>query len=300
MKKSNIIFLGTPEFAVSALQKLIDENYNICAVITEPDRQSGRGKKIIFSPIKLLAQKYNIPIFQPTKIENCKLKIENLCPDLAIVVAYGQIIPNKILKIPKMGFINIHPSLLPKYRGPSPIQSTILNGDDETGVTIIKLDEKMDHGKVIISSNLTRLDSQKARLEAQSSELWNYQNLSNDLSKLGADLLIKVLPDYLLNKITLKDQDHSKATFTKLINKSDGLIDWNESIEAIDRKIRAYNPWPGAYTILDGKILKICNTHVENNKLTIEQVKMEGKNQVLWTDFVRGYKKEILFSKYIN
>jgi methionyl-tRNA formyltransferase len=300
MKKSNIIFLGTPEFAASTLQKLIDENYNICAVITEPDRPSGRGKKILSSPIKQLAQKNNILVLQPTKISKLELENKNLNPDLAIVVAYGQIIPNEILKIPKMGFINIHPSLLPKYRGPSPIQAAILNGDDTTGVTIIKLDEKMDHGEIISSSELTRLDSQKARLEAQSLKLCNYNNLSNDLSKLGADLLIKVLPDYLSNKIVLKDQDHSKATFTKLIKKSDGLINWSEKVETIDRKIRAYNPWPGTYTILNGKILKICSAHVENNKLTIYKVKMEGKNQVLWQDFVRGYKKEISFSKYIN
>ena len=280
MKPYRIIFLGTPEFAVPALEALIkDDRFNIIVVITEPDRPAGRGKEIKLSVIKLLGEKHKIPVFQPTLIENCKLKIENLQPDLAVVVAYGQIIPQEILDIPKHGFINIHPSLLPKYRGSSPIQAAILNDDKETGVSIIQLDEKMDHGDVVAS---VRLKTEDIRL--------GYQELSEKLSNIGAKLLIKTLPDYLSGKVKAKPQDHTKATFTKLIKKTDGEINWNQPVEFIERQIRAYNPWPSTYTFWGGRRIKICQAHIEYDKLVIDQVQPEGKRQMTWQEFKKGYK----------
>lgn len=290
MSKYRIIFLGTPEFAVPALKALITSRQSPVAVITEPDRPAGRGGNLVMSPVKLIAEGYHIPIYQPKKISNLKSQISNLQPEVAIVVAYGQIIPKEILKIPKFGFINIHPSLLPKYRGPSPIQAAILNGDQETGVSIIKLDEKMDHGDVVATEGLKNERNKELTCPA----------LSEKLAILGAKLLLKTLTPYLSGKIKLTGQDRTQATYTKLIKKSDGLIDWDEPIEKIERKIRAYNPWPSTYTILNGQRLKICQAHSSYGKLIVDQVQLEGKKQVSWDNFIRGYKKKIPFIDKIN
>ncbi|EKD56084.1 MAG: hypothetical protein ACD_58C00304G0012 [uncultured bacterium] len=297
MNKHRIIFFGTPEFAVPSLQILIDSgslarlgiNQSPIAVVTEPDRPAGRGKKLKYSSVKELAQKNNLQIYQPEKISTLSSQLSALEPDVAIVVAYGQIIPKEILEIPKFGFINLHPSLLPKYRGPSPIQAAILNGDKVTGVTIIKLDEKMDHGPILAQQELEIANSKKQKTNKIQIPI-DYENLSKELAKLGAELLIKTLPDYLNNKIKPINQDHTKATFTKLINKSDGLINWSEPVDLIERKIRAYNPWPGAYTFINNKRLKICQAHIKYDKLIIDLVQLEGKKIITWSEFIRGHK----------
>lgn len=313
MKKYRLIFFGTPQFAVPALEALIkDERFDVIAVVTEPDRKSGRGNNLVFSPIKNFVTKYNkerdsstgarndtkgtILLLQPEKIQAIGYKLKAISWEVAVVAAYGQFIPKEILGIPKYGFVNIHPSLLPKYRGPSPIQAAILNGDKKTGVTIMKMDEKMDHGEIIDfatdNSQLTTINSEE---------------LSEKLSKLGAELLIKVLPDYLEGKIKPKPQDHTKATFTKLINKSDGQINWKEPVKTIERKIRAYFPWPGTYTFINSKRLKILKAHLAKSayevgagdRLVLDKVQLEGKKPVSWQEFKRGYRHPIDFSKKI-
>ncbi|MDO8676584.1 MAG: methionyl-tRNA formyltransferase [Candidatus Azambacteria bacterium] len=221
------VFFGTPEFAAIILEKLI---------------KSGLEPQVAFRD-----PKESISVL----IE----KLEYLKPDLAIIAAYGKILPKEILEIPRQGFINVHPSLLPKYRGASPIQNVILNGDSETGVTIMKIDEKMDHGPLLANSLLQVTDND------------TYESLSKKLAELGADLLIKTIPDYISEKIKPVAQDHEKATYTKIIKKEDGKIDWSKNADEIERMTRAYYPWPGAWTTWGGKILKILEAEsvIDNN-----------------------------------
>jgi methionyl-tRNA formyltransferase len=244
------IFLGTPEFGAIILENLINAGFAPALVVTETDKPAGR-KKIIMAPVvKVTALKYNIPIVQPEKIVNCKSEIENLKPDFAIVAAYGQIIPKEILDIPKFGFLNIHPSLLPKYRGATPVQYAILNGDKESGVSIMLLDEKMDHGEIV--ANIKCPLSNKETLET----------LLTKSAEVGSKLLIEIIPEWLDKKIKSMAQDETKATYTKILKKEDGKIDWTKSAEEIERQIRAFNPWPGTFCA--------C----EDNKFNIKMIKI--------------------------
>lgn len=274
-----IIYIGTPQFSVPILESLIKSDYKPIAVISEPDRPKGRKKILTTPPVKLTAIKYNIPVFQPEKIIDYKSKIISLKPDLIIVAAYGQIIPQEILDIPKFGSINIHPSLLPKYRGASPIQNTILSGEKTTGTTIIKMDAKMDHGDII---NSTKLKYQISKL--------NFTELAKQLVELSAKLLINTLPDYLSGKIKLQPQNHSKATFTKLLKKEDGKINENDQPEIIERKIRAFYPWPGTYFIIDGKRFIVKSAQLDQEKIIIKQIQPEGKPPMSMSDFQHGYR----------
>lgn len=248
MSKQKIIFFGTSEFAVPVLSGLVRAGYEIAAVVTRPDKPAGREKIALPSPIKVLSQKLNIPLRQPSKISiDTSFPIVNVAAiDLFVVASYGEIIPSEILAVPKFGALNIHPSLLPKYRGPSPIHAAILNGDSETGITIIKLDEMMDHGPVVASEKYLIMPH----------KLY-YRELHDELAEIGTRLLIKTLPDYFSGKRKAKAQDHARATFTKMIEKKDGRIDWNFAVEKIWSMVRAYQVWPVAWTMLDGKRLKI-------------------------------------------
>ena len=231
-----IIFIGTPEFGAIILEKLVNSEYKPVLVVTAPDKPVGRKQIITPPPTKISAQKHNIPVLQPEILANSKSEILNSKPDLIVVAAYGQILPKEILEIPKFGCLNVHPSLLPKYRGPSPIQTTILNGDGETGVTIMLMDEKVDHGKTI--SNFQFPISNKKI---------TYPELLKELAELGAKLLVETIPKWINGEIKPKPQDETKATYTKIIKKEDGRIDWNKSAEEIERQVRAFNPWPGTY-----------------------------------------------------
>jgi methionyl-tRNA formyltransferase len=277
-----IIYIGTPLFSVPILESLITNNYKPVVVITEPDRSKGRKKILTPPPIKLVAQKNKILVLQPNKIIDYKSQITSLKPDLIIVAAYGQIIPQEILDIPKLGALNIHPSLLPLYRGASPIQNTILNNEVNTGTTIIKMDAKMDHGDIITHSNLS----------AQGEQISNvtYPELAEKLSNLSAKLLIDILPKYFAGKIRPLPQDHSKATFTKLLKKEDGLLADNEKPEIVERKIRAYYPWPGTYFLIDGTRFIVKKAYLEQDLVVIEQIQPEGKKIMSFKDFSLGYK----------
>ncbi|MBU1176910.1 methionyl-tRNA formyltransferase [Patescibacteria group bacterium] len=300
MTKNNfkIIFIGTSEFAVSALKALIKNNYDIKAVITSPDKPMGRKQEITPTPIKRVAKEYNLPILQPEKILDIKSEITNLKPDLIIVSSYGKIIPKSILDIPLLECLNIHPSLLPKYRGSSPIQTAILNGDKTTGITIMLMDEKMDHGPIV----------SQMKIDIEPSE--NYKDLEKRLSQESGSFLIKILPQYLNNKIKPQIQNESEASYTKILSREQGEIDLNKSAKEIERMIKAFYPWPGTWFYLNKKRIKIIKaktsikkqeTSIKTGKdfLILELVQPEGKKTMTGEEFFRGYKKQLDLKKII-
>ncbi|MDO8571076.1 MAG: methionyl-tRNA formyltransferase, partial [bacterium] len=247
-----LIFFGTPDFSVPFLEVLIKADLKPCAVVTQPDRPTGRKQIIEETPVKKMALAHAIPVLQEEKINTpeCIEKITSLKPDLIVVVAFGQIIPQTILDIPKYGCINVHPSLLPKYRGASPLQETLLKGDMETGVTIMLMDAKMDHGP-ILSQGKVMIDSGET-----------LGSLRKKTTDLGTHLLIKTIKDHARGAITPITQDDTLTTYTRLLTRDSGKIDWSESAEHIDRAIRALNPWPGTWTLWHNKRLKILKAEV--------------------------------------
>lgn len=270
--------MGTPEFGAIILKALCQSKYKPILVVTAPDKPVGRKQIITPPPVKVVAQKYEIPIAQPERIMNYELRIRNLKPDLIVVAAYGQILPKEILEIPKFGCLNVHPSLLPRWRGPSPIQYTILNGDEKTGVTIIKMVEKVDSGPIVAQKELNSFTGKEA-----------YQALHNQLAEKGANLLIETIPKWIKGEIKPKLQDESKATYTKILTRDDGKIDWKKPIDYIERQVRALNPEPGTYTLYKGKILKILGAEIKDQKLVIKKVQLEGKKPMSFEDFLRGH-----------
>ena len=245
-----IIFAGTPEFSVPTLQALLPSSHKIVAVLTQPDRPAGRGQKLQPSPVKVLAEQYQLPIFQPKTLRDAGIQniVRDLQPDVMIVVAYGLILPEAVLKIPKYGCINIHPSLLPRWRGAAPIQRTIEAGDRETAITIMQMDKGMDSGPILKQEMIA------LRGDETSTELHEV------LSHRGAVVLIETLKR--LETITPKKQDHSKATHAKKLEKSESVIDWRQPVAVIERKIRAFNPWPGAIIKWKGLDIKIWSATI--------------------------------------
>jgi methionyl-tRNA formyltransferase len=276
-KNTKIVFLGTPEFGVKPLQTLVETGFNIIGVITAPDKPVGRKMILTPPPAKTEAQKYNLPIFQPKDKNELLEIIEKLQPDLAVVAAFGMIFTKEILEIPKYGFLNIHASLLPRWRGASPIQSAILAGDKKTGITIMSVNEKMDEGPIL------------AKSEIQSTKSETYKELEKKLAESGAELLIETIPKWVDGEIKSQGQDDSEATYCKKITKGDGLIDLEkEPPEIIERKIRAFTPWPDAYIFMDGKRLIITQAEIKNGSLKIKRVKPEGKNEMNFGDYLKG------------
>ena len=256
-----VAFFGTPRFAEVILARLIATEYRPILVVTALDKPQGRKRTSTPSPTKILAKKHRIPINQPEKLnETTSHTLKSKSWDFFIVAAYGKIIPKEIIDIPKYGVINIHPSLLPKYRGASPIQAVILSGDEKTGATIMLMDEKMDHGPIIAQQELEIRNPIRQLADKISDSPAGGRNksaiqmskittpeLTERLAELSADLLLETLPKWILGKIEPQEQNHDQATFTKIIKKEDGHIDWNKSAEEIERITRAYTPWPGAY-----------------------------------------------------
>ena len=296
------IFFGTPEFAAIILEKLIQAELMPEAVICNPDKPTGRKQIITPPPVKVLAQKYGLTIYQPKDKNELLEIIKKLQPDLAIVAAFGMLFPKEILAVPKYGFINIHPSLLPKYRGPTPIQNAILNGDEKTGVSLFLIDEKMDHGPILAKRELEFPISPAARDPAQRDN-FQFPILSQKLAKLGADLLIQFLESLISQKLTnnikevglpnieLKPQDESQATYTKKFETKDAYIEPADLEKAenqggeiaieIERKIRALNPEPGIWTLQNGKRMKILEAILTpENKIKLKKIQFEGKNPV--------------------
>ena len=240
------IFMGTPEFALPSL-KLVAEKTDLKAIFTKEDKPNSRGNKIVINPIKQYGLENNIEIIQPKKLRDEEIinKIKEINPDLIVVVAYGKIIPKSIIDIPKYGIINVHSSLLPKYRGASPIHSAILNGDRETGVSIMYIEEELDSGAVILQEKCEISDED------------TLGSLHDRLKIIGADALGKVLDLIETRKVSAVPQEHDKATFVKPISKEEEKIDWTKPKEEIHNKVRGLNPFPGAYTSFNGEIIKI-------------------------------------------
>ncbi len=273
-----IVFFGTSAFAVPALKKLSEAGYDIRTVITQPDQPAGRRKELTSPPVKLTGGEVGAPVLQPATLKDDAFfeRFKALEPELAIVAAYGNIIPQRYLDVPARGFLNIHPSLLPHYRGPSPIQTALLNGDPETGITIMKVDNQVDHGPIVAQTKIPI-----GITEA-------YPELHDRLAKRGAELLIAAIPDYIAGSSALVPQDDSKATFCRMLTREDGKIDWSWPPEKIFNHIRALNPEPGAWTTWRGQILNIRKASLKEGQLHIEVLQLAGKKETSLTEFLQG------------
>lgn len=302
--KIRAIFIGTPDFGIPSLEALMsDDFFEVAAVITQPDRPVGRNRVNTPPPIKTAGLKFKLPILQPEKIKDIAGEIKKLSPDLIVVIAYAQIIPEEILAIPKYGCINVHASLLPKYRGASVIQAAILSGDKETGVTIMKMDKNLDTGPIIFQKNITIERGETA------------SSLFEKLSRLGAEILAPTLKKYVAGKLKPQAQNDKLSSYVKTLKKEDGQIDLNKPAEELERFIRAMNPWPGAYarvkekgqtvkitkvapTVYDLNDLPVGKVFYYKNKLAlqcgrdalvIERLQLEGKKEMTADEFLRGH-----------
>lgn len=249
--KSRVVFMGTPEFAIPTLESLVEE-YSVVGVVTQPDRPKGRGRRMLASPVKELALAEGIPVFQPEKIRRLEAVeyLRSLAPDVMVVAAFGQILPASVLEIAPHGVLNVHGSLLPRWRGASPVEGAILAGDTVTGVTIMKMDEGLDTGPMLAKSSvLIDEDETAGELRAR-------------LAQLGAELLMAVLPAYLAGELKPQPQPEQGVTLTRRIKKSAARIDWSKSAVELQRHIRAFAPEPGAYTQWDNDHFKVLRSRV--------------------------------------
>ena len=298
-----IVFMGTPQFAVTILESLLQRSYQVFAVYTQPDKPAGRGRPVVFPPVKKLALDRQIPVIQPETFKSSEVmeKLASFQPELIIVTAFGSILPPEVLSLPKFACLNIHPSLLPQHRGPSPVANTILCGDELTGATIMLMDAGMDTGPIL------------AQEKVGISFMDTTGSLSSRLAGVGAKLLLETLPKWLGDELKPQAQDESQATYSKLITSKDAEIDWHLSAVELWRKVRAYNPWPSCYTWCQGKRLKIhraiplgdvkeggvgeviaseeppgVGVVTGQGVLGLCQVQLEGKRAMSAEDFVRG------------
>lgn len=300
-----ILFMGTPGFAVPCLESLIKAGHNICGVFTQPDKPKGRGHKLTAPPVKEVAIKNNIEVFQPDKIRNAETLsiIKGLEPEIIVVVAYGKILPKEIIDYPKYGCVNVHASLLPKYRGAAPIQWSIINGEKTTGVTTMYMNEGLDTGDMLLKSSTIINDDETSG------------DLHDRLSFIGADLILKTLNEISKGTIKRKKQNDDEASYSPMLDKSLCNIDWNKAAINIHNLVRGLNPWPTASTILNGNILKIHKTKVSNIKggspgeiislnpfvvscsgdtsLEILELQLLGKKRMSSEEFLRGHKIKI-------
>ena len=309
-KTYKIIFMGTPDFAVPGLQALInDPRFKIAAVVTQEDKPVGRKQELLPTPVKKTALENKLTVWQPKHVKNIADKIKTAAPDFIVVIAYGQILPEEVLAIPQVACVNVHASLLPKYRGAACLQAPILNGDQETGVTVMLMDKGLDTGDIL----------RQERIELANSE--TLTTLHDKLSALGAKILGDTLIDYATGKIKPQPQDNKLASYITTIKKEAGRIDWRKPAEVIERQIRAFNPWPGTFTDLNGKMIKIIKAKTtENNDkslissqifleenvlavkcgqngLLILELQLEGKKATDSKSFLAGH-KEIIGQKF--
>ena len=298
----NIVFMGTPDFAVPTLQMLIDEGHTIQAVVTQPDKPKGRGKKEAMSPVKELALQYDLEVLQPERIKGNEAfydHIKALNPDVMIVVAYGKILPVAILEIPRLGCINIHGSLLPAYRGAAPIQWSVINDEAVTGVTIMYMDEGMDTGDMLLTREMPLAHDE------------TYASLHDKMKHVGAEALREALPLIEAGGEGRQKQDHEKATYAPPIQKTLGEIDWTKEASVIDALVRGVNPWPAAYTFYEGQIFKIwvaekMDAQGEGSPGTIISVDktgikvQTGKGMILIKELQAPNKKRMPVSEYIK
>jgi len=283
-----IVFFGTPQFAVTILEELKKTGILPTLVVTAPDKPQGRGLTLTPPPVKVWAQQNEIKVIQPDNLKKCSQISELVSEswDLFIVAAYGKIIPENILDLPNRKTLNVHPSLLPKFRGPSPIESSILANDKEIGVSIMRLDKEMDHGPIVTQ--------EKIPTEIVGDWPVTASALEDISAHFGGALLAKIIPDWMAEKIDEKEQDHDQATYCQKISKADGLIDLDADPYTNYLKICAYSGWPGTYFFKqsgDKKIrVSIKRAVYKNDQLTIESVVPEGKSEMPYLDFLRGIK----------
>lgn len=299
MSDMRIVFMGTPEFAVPVLNELI-KNYNVVLVVSQPDREKDRKGNLLMTPTKKLAIDYNVDVYQPTKIKEEYEKILNYKPDIIITCAYGQILPNEILNYPKYGCINVHGSLLPKYRGGAPIHHAIINGEKETGITIMYMDSKMDSGDIIYQSKIEIGDND------------NLDKIYKEMSFLGARTLLEILPQIFEGTNSRIKQDETLVSFGLNITKEEEKIDFNQSSLRIHNKIRGLSSIPGAYALINDKRMKIYESKLtdipsknvpgtivkidkngilvstNDKEIIITDIKLEGKKRCLVKDFING------------
>jgi methionyl-tRNA formyltransferase len=278
-KSARIIFMGTPEFAVRALSALHKDDRNVVLVVTQPDRRKGRGRQLSFPPVKKAALNFGYAVIQPPSVRSAEFSniIAEYEPDFIVVVAFGHIITKNILDIPTIATINIHASLLPKYRGSAPIQWAIINGEDKTGVTIMLMDEGMDTGDILLSSEIEIAPDDTSG------------TLHERLADLGADLLIQTLNAFEAGDIQPVPQDHSQATHAPLLKKNDGLIDWKAPARSIEAFIRGMTPWPGAFTFHGKKRLKIFKAKIiSSNTSDLPGTIVKGFPDELWIATGKG------------
>lgn len=274
-------FFGVDGFSVIVLEELKKAGYLPALIVTAPDKPAGRGMRLAAPPTKIWAQENKIELFQPEKLnEDTRDKIQDTNPDIFVVASYGKIIPKDILEIPEHGALNVHPSLLPLYRGPSPIQSQILDGTPETGTTIMKMDNEMDHGPIVAQELLP--DINLSTVET----LPSYTELRDSLARLGGELLAETVPDWLAGNINPQEQEHEYATYTKKIAKDDGRINLKDTAEKNYRKFKAFTPWPGVYFFTDdGTRVKITDALWQDNAFVIKKVIPEGKQEMDYKTF---------------
>jgi methionyl-tRNA formyltransferase len=298
-----IIFMGSAAFAVPSLNELHKAGHNIEVVITQPDKPAGRGRKLSSPPVAEQAKQSNLPLYQPKSVKAKKVieKISSLEPDIIVIVAYGKILPKELLELPRLKCVNVHASLLPKYRGAAPMNWAIVNGEKETGVTTMFINEELDAGDMLLSKSIPIGDDDTTL------------TLQEKLASIGADVLLETIEKIKDGTIKPEPQDGTKATFAPIMKKEDGYINWNKGSLEIRNLIRGMQPWPSAYTHLDGKMLKIyCATILEttvtetpgtvlaagddivvatgDGKLCINELQLEGKRRMTSTDFLHGHK----------
>lgn len=310
-KDKKIVFMGTPDFSVPVLQMLI-ENYNVIAVVTQPDKQVGREGKIKMTPVKELALSYDIPVLQPEKLRKEYMSILEYEPDIVITCAYGQIVPKEIIDYPKYKCVNVHASLLPKHRGGAPIHRAIIEGDKETGITIMHMDYGMDNGDIIEQSKIAIEDTDTA------------ESLFDKLSVLGASFLNEVLPKIFDNNINPIVQNEAEATFSYNIKPEDEIVNFNKPVVDVYNQIRGLNSWPVAYTLLDNKRMKVWESKIGTKKtdkapgmiigassegihvqtldyeIILTVIQPEGKKRMNAKDYLNGINKEELIGKRLG
>lgn len=301
-----IVFMGTPDFAVPVLEALSDSKHDVVAVVTQPDKRKGRGKEMQYTPVKIAAINHDIDVYQPLKVKDEEFQdiLKDINPDVIVVVAFGQILPSSILDMPKYGCINVHASLLPKYRGAAPIQWCLIDGEKKTGVTTMQMDVGLDTGDMLLKEEII-IDEKETG-----------GTLHDKLAACGGELILKTLQ--MVENGTLKPikQDDSASNYAKMLDKKLGKIDFTKSAVEIERLIRGLNPWPSAYTQLNGKTLKIWDAdvlykedgvpgkivNITKNQiwvatgsgiLAINELQIEGKKRMYTEDFLRGYNKDI-------
>lgn len=300
-----VVFMGTPDFAVGTLEAIVGAGHEVAAVVTQPDKPKGRGGVMAMSPVKECALRHGLTVLQPLKARNPEFieEIKAINPDVIVVVAFGQIIPSEIIHMPKYGCINVHASLLPKYRGASPIQWTVLDGCEYSGVTTMLMDEGIDTGDILETATV-KLDERETG-----------GSLFDRLSLVGAKLLVETLDKAEAGQLHPVKQDDSRSSYVRTMDKSFGLMDFTQPVEVLERKVRALNPWPSAFTHMDEKLLKIWDATViqDNNVkvgdygkvktdgktcfmvacdggyLSVNELQLEGKKRMKVEDFLRGY-----------